>query len=279
MEMDNREIASLFWLFVLAAWALSKQDIRSSLRPIGSSLRTLAISVPIVLLLLYISAVVTGLQRAGLWSVEDLKDTLLWTLGFALIGLFETPQIASNPGRLRAVVSEVFGLAVIVEFALNAYVMRLWAEMIFVPVVTFVVLGGVVAASKKDLASVGRFLGVVQAILGFVVLGFAIREMVADFDTFWSLETLRRLALPAVLSLSFVPFLYAMALFIAYDSLFRLIGWRTPAIRVRRYARRRVFVMCHFNIGRLRSIQRIVARTRFETRDDVDSALAATETA
>jgi len=279
MELDNREIASLIWVSVFVAWALSKPGVRSSLGPIGASLRTLAISLPIVLLLFYVSLVVAGLQRVGLWSVADVKDTVLWTLGFALIGLFETPQIASNPGRLKAVISEVFGLAVLVEFVLNAYVMRLWVEMIFVPAVALVVLAGVVASSKKDLVPVGKFLGDVQAVLGFLVLGFVIREAVADYQGFWSVETLRKLALPAVLSLSFVPFLYAMALFIAYDSLFRLLGWRTRDASARRYAMRRVLMTCHLRIQRLRKVQRIVARTRLDTIDGVDAVLAAAETA
>ena len=149
----------------------------------------------------------------------------------------------------------------------------LWIELLFVPAITLIVLLAMVAESKKEHAPVAVFLRVVQSVVVLGLLSFVIWKAVEDRQAFLSLETLKDVALPVALSVSFVPFLYAMALFIAYDSVFRLFGWRIAEPRLRRYARRRTLVTCHLRLRPLGELVRVASRTRFDSREAVDDVL------
>ncbi len=75
---NNREVASAFWLLVFAVWILQKPNVRKSL---GGALRAFChpkVLAPVCLMLLYVVGIVTLLATIGIWTVDLLKDTIIW---------------------------------------------------------------------------------------------------------------------------------------------------------------------------------------------------------
>jgi hypothetical protein len=273
MELNARELSSLIWLGLFALWAITCRPVRESLAPIFRSLAKPLIAIPLLLMVGYVCIVVFFLYGLGVWENTDAKDTLLWLLGFALINIFETPAISREPSRLKTVIVELFGIAVVVEFVLNFSVMPLWVELLFVPFLALLGMLLVVAESRKEHKRLIRPLRAVQVIVGFGVLACAVFQVTSHFNEVWTFATVRQFTVPIALSLLFLPFIYAMSLYVAYDGVFRWLGWRVSDQRVRSYARRRTFVLCHVKLWTLAAWSRVVWRTRLTDKESVDAAV------
>lgn len=273
MELTNREISLLFWGGLFVAWALSVPGVRKGLGPMLRSLLTPVISVPIVMMIGYVAGIVVTLYRIGLWTPADTKDTILWGIGFAAVTFFETPQITRDPSRLKTVVVELFGLAVVIEFMIDHFVMRLWLELLLVPFAVMVTVLLVVAERSEEHARVARVLQIMQGILGLSLAVFVISQLVSRFSEVASVDTVKDFALPIILSVLFVPFLYLMALYAGYDEVLRRLGWTIRDRAVRRYARRRTVVLCNVKLGTLATWSKAIARLRFDSKASVDSAV------
>jgi hypothetical protein len=273
MELDNRELASLIWLAVFTAWAVSVRSVRGSIKPLLGAFLVPAISITLVLMAGYVALTVLALQRVGFWNISQLKDTMIWVLGFAFLTLFETPQISRSVGRLKSAILDVISIVLVIEFFMNLYVMSLWLELLLVPAVTCGGLLLVVAERSKEHASAGAFLRTVQALIGFGLLFFVVFRIVGDFKQLATLQTLRNLLLPAVLSVLYVPFVYVMALYMAYDSLFRRFGFLIGDLSVRTHARVRTLAVCHLNLSAVIDWSKTVAPLRFESKEAVDVGL------
>ena len=65
MVLNNRELASLIWLAVAAAWVLSRQDLRSGIAGILKSLASPPLLLPLLGLLGWIALEILGRKKAG----------------------------------------------------------------------------------------------------------------------------------------------------------------------------------------------------------------------
>ncbi len=94
MALDNREIAFLTWLSLIAGTVVWKTRKRDTLR----SLLSMFVKPPILNLLgtvgCYVTACVWLLSFPGWWQWSNLKTTLLWTGSFALIATFNFEKSA-----------------------------------------------------------------------------------------------------------------------------------------------------------------------------------------
>ncbi len=147
-------------------------------------------------------------------------------------------------------------------------------ELLLVPFLVSVGLLMVVADGKKEHAQTARVLRVAQGIVGGAMALFVAYQTLTHFADIANIGTVKELALPIALSVLFVPFLYLMALYVAYDGIFRRLGWAVSDRPVRRYARRRTVALCGLSLGTLAEWSRVFGRTKFDTRVSVDSAVA-----
>lgn len=274
MQLNNRELSVLIWTSVFFAWALSQPTVRQSLTGVLRTVAVPAVSVSLAAVVLYVGVIVYGLQRAGLWRLADAKDTVLWLFGFALVSSLEAPAISRDPSRLKAIVLKVCGIGVVIEFGMTLFVMSLWAELLVVPCLAFLGALIAVAETRTEDAQVARVLRFVQAVAGLSLGVFVLTQFWNHLGEVASLESLRQFAFPVVLSILYVPFLYSLALYVAYDEVMRLIGWLVTDPDVRAYARRRTVGLCTVRLWTLGRWSRAIAGVRFQSRASVDIAVS-----
>jgi hypothetical protein len=89
--------------------------------------------------------------------------------------------------------------------------------------------------------------------LGFALIGYTILHVVDAPEEFATLDNLRRFLVPILLSLAFLPFVYGVAVFALYDSLFSRLDWKPGGKELPSYAKRRIFRAALF---RLRTVRR-----------------------
>ncbi len=121
-----------------------------------------------------------------------------------------------------------------------------------------------------------RLLNRVVAIIGWALLAYGATRVAADPGSFASVETARAFAIPLLLMLSFLPFVYALAVYANLDNIRAELRWILGEdIVLYRYARRRVLLTTGL---RLRSVLRAARApwhlSRPSSRVEIDRVIA-----
>lgn len=98
---NNREIALGIWLLIAIAFVASNQSFRRSFYDVLIPLFSRYIVIPLVLMVGYISLIVIGLYKLGAWDVEQLKNTIFWSLSYAATSMFRISKIENEEHYFR----------------------------------------------------------------------------------------------------------------------------------------------------------------------------------
>jgi hypothetical protein len=253
--LDNRKLSILFWILAALVFCIVKRDIRASLIGVIKAAMAPRIAVPLAGMIIYIGAIVTALWTAGVWTLDSFADTAFWLAGSGLVLFFVTyDRVRTDPRFFRRTATRTLSVVVIVGFLVDLFPLPLPAELLLVP---FLVLLGAtlaIASTRADLAPVSRLLNGVVAIIGWALLVYGAARVAADPGSFASVETARAFAIPLLLTLTFLPFVYALAVYANLDSIRAELRWILgDDIALYRYARRRVLLTTGV---RLRSVVR-----------------------
>jgi hypothetical protein len=258
LSLDNREVASLFWLSVLALFAMAIPEFRKGMPGI---LRLLFLSKITIGLLFWLVYLVVGLAIAeylGIWETFLLKDTIIWALfsGFGLV--MATNEALRNDGHFRDILRKAVGLVVLVEFLVNSHNFPIAGELILIP--TLFILGAlrVAAAAKPELEPTKKALDFILAV-GLGLISIAVVSAVTS-DNFFSGNTLKEFLLPPLMTILLLPFLYMLALYIAYELLFVRTNHAIDDHRFRRRIKLSAIRKCHLSLARIKRFSTHTAR-------------------
>lgn len=219
-NFSDRELAVGIWLLVFVGLALSVPSVRRSLPGLIMSVLQPKIFAPLVLLAAYVVIVVWSLREVGYWDTSLLKDTVLWFLLAGMVAPFSLVGKGDETDIFGVVVLGNLKVLVLLEFLVAFYTFGLLVELVLVPVITIIAMMDVVAERNPEHAQVSKFLKGLQALFGLAVLWHAGSRAMADYQTFATLQTLRQVVLPVVLSVALVPAGWALVLWAAYDEVF-----------------------------------------------------------
>jgi hypothetical protein len=249
--LDSREKAVLLWIAFALILALRSRHIRSSLLLVAKTLLSKPILAVVAAMVGYVSLVIFGFDRLGLWDLGMVKDSVIWFLGCALAMVFNYEQAHKDACYFRRSLIASLNMLVVVEFLVNFYVFPIFAELVLVPVLFF---GGALLAYSKtraEYAPVKRLMEFVMAAVGFFLLAHAAARLAVDVTSLLAVENVKRFVLPIALTVLFLPFIYTLALYSAYDDIcIRVKLWITDR-ELARYTRRQVFSACQFRLTRV----------------------------
>lgn len=200
----------------------------------------------------YISLEVLALYEADVWRVSLAKSTCLWAGGTALVLVVNSSKAQEDPAYLGQILLRSLRYTAVIEFIVGLYPFKLLVEMVLVPL--FATLGGLsaVARTKKEYASLKATIDSILAVLGIALIAWTLYAIIRDYHGFASPDSVRRFLLPPLLTLAFLPFMYVLALYGAYDALFLRVDMSSKDDReLARYARRKIFAACALSLGRV----------------------------
>jgi hypothetical protein len=232
--LSNREWATAFWLGVLLAFVVWRADTRHSAFRIAVTLFHPVLLIPLLLFAAWMSAIVYGAWRLGVWQPAMLKDTLFWSAtAFALF--FRAPGAVREKGFLRGRLLDALGVGVFLGFYLGLATLDFIWEVLL-QFVAFLAVG--ISAVAKGKAEYKQVKGVADATLGVLVLGLLVPptvHVISDWSSIDKVDTLRGFLLPVWLTGFALPFIFALMVFSTYQmSLVRLglgmpdghVSWR-----------------------------------------------------
>ncbi|ODN66768.1 hypothetical protein A6302_04424 [Methylobrevis pamukkalensis] len=96
-------------------------------------------------------------------------------------------------------------------------------ELVALPFVTAIALMGMIASQKPEHAHVATLMGGISALIGLSYIGFSLWKTYQLWSETATLANAIELATPILLSLGFIPFLYAWRAYVAYSDMFATI--------------------------------------------------------
>jgi hypothetical protein len=147
---NNRQWAFMFWLAVLVVFALSRRDVRSSLRDVLRTMLSPKIVIPLVLFAGWVLGLVALGSQVGLWTASRVTDTALWfvTAGVVLFGQFE--KVSKDRRFVRRTALATFEVSALMQAVSEFFVLNLAAELLIQPVLALLAMLSVVAAQQRE---------------------------------------------------------------------------------------------------------------------------------
>lgn len=247
--LNNREWALLIWVIPIAIFILFFQkvdEIRESLKEliqaffVGSILRTLT------LMTIYISFVIYGLFKIGLWELHQLKNTIIWSISVGAVSLLRINSIKAEPSFFKKVVFDNLKLIVIIQFVLEFYTYSLTVELILTPILITVVGMLTIAQTNPKLHVVEKFLNGVMVIYGGFLVSHSIYMLATNFSEFAQKQTIYDFYIPPLLTFLYFPFLFSYMVFITYETVFSRVHSVIKDLKVRRFAKIYSLLKFHF---------------------------------
>jgi hypothetical protein len=255
-QFSSREVALFAWGAVALLAMLGNPGLRVSLYRLARATLNPLIAGPALGLAVYTAVIVFALAELGVWSAAVLKDTVYW---YAFVGLVMFGRSASDNAPTRywgSLIREHFAVIVLFTFVINTYTFPLPIELLLVPLILAITLLGTVAELKPEHAPVARFTGFLQGLIGWGILGVAAAKAVGDTEALTADAVVGGVLLPLVLTVCAMPYMYAVAVYSAYNRLWVWTGFRHPP-QLARYMRRRVLGVAGLSLDRISRLSAI----------------------
>jgi hypothetical protein len=264
----DREWALIAWLVIGLTWIFTSTSLRPSfVRVLGCLLRPIFVAC-FGVAGAYIGLCVWAMHQYGLWKADNIKTTIVWTLTVAFVAMFRTKQLG-NRDFYRKIIGEALSLTALLIFVTELYTFPFIVEFILFPVLLFFSL--ILESSKRDPKHkfVGSFSG---CVLGLIVASYVLYSVYRSFTdpaTLFTLGNGRDLIVPAILTILFLPFLYAFGIWARYNDTFAILPIWLPDGRLRRYAKRQAFLRFGADVKALDRWRHIVVSSKPSTQKGV----------
>ncbi|TMP70772.1 hypothetical protein CWB76_09405 [Pseudoalteromonas sp. S1609] len=221
--LNNREIAIALWLLAISIYLLLSPkmvEVRDSFKSLISAFFVKQIQVVLWLMFAYMSAVIYYLSEVDLWNIEQLKNTIFWSVSVGLISLFKLQSIKKDKSFFKHSVIDNLKLLTILQFIIGVYTFSLWIEVILAPLLAIVVMMLAIAETDKRHHKVKVLLEYCLSLFGFILIAYTFYMLVTNFGEFSKEKTAYDFFVPPLLTLLYLPFVFFMLLYSTYEQVF-----------------------------------------------------------
>ncbi len=223
---STREVALVIWFLVFLIFVSRTKDVRHSIVGVIKAFFDRKLIVAFSTLLLYILFIILILSYIGFWDISLLKDTVLWPL-FSGIVLFMNINKVENVNYFSKLIKDNIKIIAIWEFLFNFYTLSLVWELVFIPIVfMFSVIEAFAEHSSKQEESHKKVVALCKNILGLiglVMIGYVIYRTITEYKLLLSISNLKSFLLPIILTTLTLPYFYALALYMNYESFITVV--------------------------------------------------------
>lgn len=225
----------------------------------------------------YVSTIIFVLYRLDFWDMSLLKDTILWTFGSAIILTFSLKKI-KRIVDFKPLVINIFKWTIFIEFIVALYSFNIFAELIILPIIVFLSATKAYSDTDDKYKTVSSILGKSLSAVGFIILAYTVYKVFTDAKTLFAISALKSFTLPIILSLSFLPFVYVLNIYMKYESLALRINFIIPDKKMRDVIKWEVLKISHLNLSKYNNIYENIMSARPFTPEDVEAKIKAIST-
>ncbi|EKQ50716.1 MAG: hypothetical protein B655_2452 [Methanobacterium sp. Maddingley MBC34] len=243
-SLNTREMAIIILLIVFLFFIFYIKSTRKAAFDVLRAFFAIKLIIPFIGMTMYILLILYLLYLIGLFNVNLIKDAIFWFLVGAIPLFFKANDINKkyeNFFRNNAI--KFITLSSILGFLfINFYTFNITIELIFISVLVVIAL--LIAVSKTDekYKPAEKFFSIVFSILViYLILNF-IYNLFINPNGFLNINTGITYILPAILTITLMPYIYALALYIEYDTFYLRLRAVIKDSKTRKYVLKKVFI-------------------------------------
>ena len=217
---DTRELATIFWVVVLAAAAAILPPSRKAVLALMRQLTNWKLWLPMALYAVYIAGLVYAAYCLQIWVWNLFAATLIWFFasGLALLANGITDATKTR-GYFRRLFLELLNLSILLEFFISMRPLPFLGELLLIPFVTFLAVAQALLARSPSSRAGAKFASAALAcvtvgLLAWTVVGVA-NDPAMPFG-----DLVRQFILPFWLTAAALLFVFVAALLASYELLF-----------------------------------------------------------
>lgn len=124
------------------------------------------------------------------------------------------------------------------------------------PIIVFVGLIQAFSQTDKKHQVVTNLFTNILTLIGTGYFLYALYKTILDYKTLFTTQNLFSLLLPIILTITILPFLYGLALFMKYETLYIRIRFMTNDNDKKREIKKAIFSTAKFNLSKLKVIDK-----------------------
>ena len=149
---------------------------------------------------------------------------------------------------------EIFKWSLVIEFIVNFYTFNLIIEIFLLPTILILALTQTLTESDKKYIQINKFLRNLLAIISLLFIAVAIYQTFKNYKCLFQIQNLFSFLLPPILTVLLIPFLYFLAVYLSYDSLFAQINYLSKDLNKNKLLKRAIVLKSKLNLNRLKRI-------------------------
>lgn len=261
--LNNREIAIALWLTLAATYIYSAKrmrEVRSAFKRLAFVFQSRPLMIVFSLAAVYSVAMVYLLLDWELWNIEQLKNTVFWFFSVGLLSIYNLDKIKTDPHFFKNSVIGNLRLLAILQFVIGVYSMPLLAELFLVPFMVVVGMMIPIAESDTKYLQVKKLLNGIVVSFGIFTLAYTAYMLVTDFKELGQEKTLYDFIVPALLTVMYLPFVFAIITYSTYETIFVRLQFTVQDRSLRRLAKFYAVVLFNFRLDAIRRWADHIAR-------------------
>ncbi len=192
---------------------------------------------------------------------------MFWLFSVGIILVFNIND-AKNTGFFKGIFFSAIKWTIILEFVVNLYSFSLFAEIIILPVLFFLLVTQALAELDKKHKVVLNFLRNIIAIVGLSIFSYSLYKTIVNFDDVLTFQNLFMFLLPSTITILFIPFVYLLALYSTYESYFIHLDFMTTMKIRAKEVKKLILRIANINLVKLIRIKKHFEKRVFY--DDTD---------
>jgi hypothetical protein len=277
-SLSTREIAIIIWLIVFLIIIFLIKSTRKAAFDVLKAFFTIKLIIPFIGMTLYILLILYLLSCIGLFNTSLIKDAIFWFFVGAIPLFFKASDIKKkykNFFRNNAI--EFLTLTTVFSFFINFYTFNIIFELILIPII--ILIAGLIAVSKTNekYKIVENFLiNIIAILMVFLILNF-LYNLFINPDGFFNMNTGITYILPAILTITLLPYIYALALYIEYDTFYLRLKVVFKNSKTRKYVFKKVFMRYYLHFFGLTDFLSEFRIYNMQNHEDIDKEILKAE--
>ncbi|HZV68825.1 MAG TPA: hypothetical protein VFG10_04745 [Saprospiraceae bacterium] len=273
-NLDNRELALLSWMLIGILFLLFNKKTKAT------AIECIRILLSPVILKIFLSSItytvtlIFILKALSFWEPGLIKETIFWFITFGLISIFKINKIVKDKAYLLNLIISFLKIFIVFEYISNFYVLPFIAEFLLLPVLLFI--GSLIGyieyfeKNKERFVPVTTLLNTIQICFGLFLISFITYNLFTNYTALLSWFNLKELLIPFILTISYLPFLYCLALYNEYESLFlRIRTFSNKDFEIIKLAKFKSLLLGNIDIARVNKITTLLS---FENLSSLETA-------
>lgn len=218
-SFSNRELAIFIWLMVIILGLTYSRRLTKSLNHLILTAFNYRLMILTGTIVLYFTLLSWFASSFISWNYSNTKTVIFWLISIGLPISFKSVNQHTTK-ELLGLTPSIIKWIIIFEFLINTNALSLAAELILIPIMTFIALMSEIQKFQKVDESVKRFFDSLSALFGLGLLSFTVYRFFKMHAFEITFTTMVDILIPIFLIVFSYPLLHTIALYSSYETLF-----------------------------------------------------------